>query len=177
MPVGEFTNCYAYACDCWDPPNGGNGGALPGAFAGAQVTAEQGETAETYANRLLLGIAKDVAANRLAYGSSLNVTASIDTGDGFLIAMLSNKVGFHFLRRGANGFWSWKDGHPEEPASTTQKVVGTNAGMAMPVSDMIFREMVGDSKGSYIPAWPNMTFRCYVRITGATGMKVDGKSS
>src|ERR1700689_4220212 len=53
---GVGANCYAYACNEDHPVNGLRGAAVPGGYADRGVFVRQGDTAETYANRLIEGV-------------------------------------------------------------------------------------------------------------------------
>ncbi|MFX2611948.1 hypothetical protein [Enterobacter mori] len=98
-------NCYAYAMKCLQPlGNGWN--SRPGKFAGQPVGT--GDFAA--------GVVKDGAVQNLHIeiirfeGSPVPVPPQLTDGT-YLVALLANSFGYHFLRRNeASGLWFHKNG-------------------------------------------------------------------
>ena len=168
---GQSANCYAYACCCRKPAIGIHGAAVPGGYAKRGVYVRPIDTALTYANRLVQGVILDGIANKVGITVSVNIAAPPPNGGGYVFAMLSNAVGFHFLRRGLDGAWRWKDGHgaDREKRAHSAVVLGN-----VVVDDNHFQQMVQMNVGNYIPNWANMTFRAYFTIGSRNGMTVSG---
>lgn len=168
---GHNANCYAYACRCRNPVIGLQGAAVPGGFARQGVYVLPADTAVTYAQRLINGVVLDAAANGVGLTYSLALAAPPANGGGYVFALLSNAVGFHFLRRGLDGAWRWKDGHGADREKRAFSVAN-NANVA--INDARFQEMVHTNVANYIPNWANMTFRAYFAIASRNGMTVSG---
>jgi hypothetical protein len=168
---GHNANCYAYACRCRRPVLGLHGAAVPGGFARQGVYALPADTAATYAQRLVNGVILDAAANGVGLTCSFALAAPPANGTGYVFAMLSNAVGFHFLRRGLDGAWRWKDGHG---ADREKRAFSIAANATIVIDDAHFQQMVHGNIGNYIPNWPNMTFRAYFTIASRNGMTVSG---
>ena len=168
---GNNANCYAYACRCRRPVIGLQGAAVPGGFARRGVYVRPLDTALTYADRLIDGVILDGAANGVGIVFSQVLAAPPANGGGYVFAMLSNAVGFHFLRRGLDGAWRWKDGHGADREKRAFSVAD-NANVV--IDDGRFQQMVQTNIGNYIPNWANMTFRAYFTIASRNGMTVSG---
>ena len=107
-------NCYAYAVKCKQPINCAKGQARPG---GAVPGADAGKFLEA----LQAGVLADGGA-KVAQLAEFSVNALTTTqipaprAGWYLIAMLTNAVGFHFVRRqlkhlGGEPHWKWKQGN------------------------------------------------------------------
>jgi hypothetical protein len=112
----DHANCYAYAMKCQDPINHHIGGmAKPN---GEVYTGDL----DNYCNRLQAGVLADGGANVNLLRGPLDVVGFISgnipapRADWYLVAMLVNNVGFHFVRRQRRRFlrapfWKWKQGN------------------------------------------------------------------
>jgi hypothetical protein len=171
---GVGANCYAYACNEDHPVNGLRGAAVPGGYADRGVFVRQGDTAETYANRLIEGVFLDAGRNKVDAKVSTDINTLADGGSGYIIAMVANLFGFHFFRRDRmTHLWSWKDGIGEDRADQVNHVP---SGQATTVNDALFIRMVHTNKAEYGPNWQAMTFRAYFGLGNINGMKVSGIS-
>src|SRR6202042_1139435 len=146
---GEGANCYAYACNEDHPKNGVRGAAVPGGFADRGVYARQGDTVDTYADRLIDGVMMDAERNKVKALVSRDIKALADGGGGYIIPMVSNIFGFHFFRRDrVTRLWSWKDGIGEDCAN---QVTHTLSGVTTTVNDALFVRVIATNKQDYTP--------------------------
>lgn len=106
----DIANCYAFAVKCSSPE--GVGQARPG---GAKTAGDL----QTYAEALKDGVLSD-GGNKVKFIGSYSIQNVPNipeaSADWYLIAMLVNKNGFHFVRRqrkkfSGQPFWKWKEGN------------------------------------------------------------------
>ena len=98
-------NCYAYAMKCHQP-QGYGANARPGKLAGQPVG-----TGDFAAGVLADAIAQEVPVEIIQLGGSPVPVPPRFTDGTYLVALLANDVGYHFLRRNeASGLWFHKNG-------------------------------------------------------------------
>lgn len=98
-------NCYAYAMKCRHPLGYGCN-ARPGKFAGKPVS-----TGNFAAGVVDDGAAQNVLIRIIRLRGIPTPVPSRFTDGTYLVALLANSVGYHFLRRNeASGLWSHKNG-------------------------------------------------------------------
>lgn len=161
MPVGVqeelngsvTANCYAYACKC-DNPNVGNPPrqAKPGVHGGA-ATVNNGDVGQ-----LTAGITADGGVG-LA-GDPLNIPNP--PAHHYLIAMLTNAHGFHFLCRDEfTKRWSWKDANL---GTIKFNVLHLPSDHYRYVNDTILNDILVANRNDYMWAYNSMTFQRFFAI-------------
>jgi hypothetical protein len=105
-------NCYAYAMKC-QSPRGLGCNARPGKFAGKPVG--KGNFA---AGVVSDGAAQDVHIEIVRFEGVPTPVPPLFTDGAYLVALLANNVGYHFLRRNeASGLWFHKNGASDSSRS------------------------------------------------------------
>ncbi|WP_176086540.1 hypothetical protein [Martelella sp. HB161492] len=105
-------NCYAYAMKCISP-RGYGCNARPGKFAGQPVA-----TGNFAAGVVNDGAAQNIHIEIVRFGGSPMPVPPRFTDGTYLVALLANNVGYHFLRRNeASGLWFHKNGASASPES------------------------------------------------------------
>jgi len=156
-------NCYAYACDRKNPVNGANGGALPGASAGAPVL-----PGPNYVDRLIAGAVADGLTRLMGAGPG-NPPA---VHAGYLVAMVNNGNGFHWIRHDPTlDRWSWKDGNGGDVNYNIMQVPGMNY---VYVKNSMLNELLVTAKNSFFWTYQSMTFTSFFSVPDS-GLDVQGR--
>ncbi len=167
-------NCYAYAFKCI-AVMGKYGAPVPGGKADAPVFRKRPgtETPEDYYQRLLDGIVADGVANQktitVKRGSGVPDNPPQPGDNEYLVAMMVKADGFHFLRRGRDGFWSHKNGGGDSEVETC--VLDLQQQMYVPITNDIMGEMLRTNQQTYLTSFETMKFRAYLSVP-EDGMEV-----
>ena len=153
---GSNANCYAYAMNCSNPTNGHLGGAVPGAQAAAA-----GHAAAAGATIVQQVVADGGGVVTVAAGTPLAPPA--DVVGSYVIAALTNAMGFHFIRRDSTtGRWSWKDGNG---GTVKYNVLDTGHNMYVYINSGNLNDILVSRKAAFAPwAYASMTFQAFFRV-------------
>jgi hypothetical protein len=169
---GTNANCYAYACNCKTPKIGIFGAALPGGYAGDAVTKKQNQTSDEYYARLVFGIRQDAHKNGVKHVQvSRTVTQLPFEGSGYIIAMLVQPTGFHFLRRDRfKKTWTEKNGNEGEVEG---KIYNNYSETSVEMTDAVVIETLRGLSNRYM-SWNPLKFYAYIGLGEIKGMTVSG---
>ncbi len=134
---GPTQNCYRYAmCDKAADPSGQN--SVPGAYANAAVLG-----GVNYHQQLIAGVLNDgnIQGVAIVHVQQATLRPLPPQRPGHYLAMMvGNQVGFHWLRRDAQGRWSHKNGGPADPETicmqaTTKKYHAMTDNVVLAMTD------------------------------------------
>lgn len=101
---GANHNCYAYSMNCL-APHGMGMNSWPGKFANIK---NEGDFSKGVVDD---GAAQGVTVRIVRKGGQPSPVPKPSSGGEYLVAMVSNKMGYHFMRRNdSTGLWSHKNG-------------------------------------------------------------------
>lgn len=170
-PWGKHANCYAYAMNCHEPNSGQNGGAKPGAYHRQAAQPLGKDRALEYREALIKGAVLDGAK---PIDGTVDAPPGPEEGS-YLIALISNDTGFHWLRRDeTTGIWSWKDGNGD---TVKHNIYEMGQGSFVPIQDgtrHTLATLLNDKEKTYVGwRYSNMQFVSFFYVpTG--GCKVAG---
>ena len=162
---GANANCYAYACGCANPAVGAPPRtARPGVAGGAAVV-NNGNVGQLNAGVLADGglLVQQLAGNPAAL--------PLVPANSYLVAMLTNAGGFHFMRRDeTTRRWSWKDANH---GSVKLNVLHFPSDHYVYINDANLNDILVANRGNYVWAYNQMTFQGFFAVANA-GFAVAG---
>lgn len=163
---GTHANCYAYACSCPNPQVGGVAArtSVPGTVGGA-IVANNGNAGQLIAGMLADGgvLVQQLGGNPAAL--------PVVPANSYLVAMLTNAGGFHFLRRDElTRRWSWKDGNH---GSVKLNTLHHPTNHYVYINDGNLNDILVANRGHYMWGYDRMTFDCFFAVSN-NGFLVGG---
>ncbi|MFL6632563.1 MAG: hypothetical protein ACJ8HJ_09660 [Massilia sp.] len=162
---GANANCYAFACNSAAPAVGHPPRTARPGVAGGQPVQNNGNVVQ-----LVAGVLADGGhlVQRLGGDPS---ALPIVPANSYLVAMLTNAGGFHFMKRDElTRRWSWKDANH---GSVKLNVMHFPTDHYVYVNDANLNDILVTHRGNYVWAYNQMTFQTFFAVVNG-GFPVAG---
>lgn len=162
---GANANCYAFACNCANPAVGNPPRqARPGVISGVPPADNSNVI------QLTAGILADGGVHVQALAGNPLLIPN-PPANSYLIAMLTNAGGFHFIRRDEHTKrWSWKDANH---GTVKLNIMHFPNNQFVYVNDGNLNDILVANRGNYVWAYNTMVFRSFFAVTN-NGFPVAG---